>query len=138
MEHKNLKKIAIPSKKPTNGIFSSNVIVILCLEFNLCMYTFKVEFVGVIEEYPALSIPPPINVRKGDNVCSIFGCTVSNECTKLYQLPMCSSNMPASYQHIEKKRRQAWLKSIDCDTGDGEEIQICGNHFHSGKTRDEL
>lgn len=91
-----------------------------------------VTFVGIVENDPKV-IPLPFEAPKGENACSIFGCNAKHDSlTKLFPLPSCNPKMPPSYQHIEKKRREAWLDSLECDTADGETIQICGKHFNFG------
>lgn len=100
------------------------------------MCVFLVTFVGIVEKgipiaKPLLSFDAP----KGEHICSVFGCNEkvdSTSLTKLFPLPSCTPTMSASHQHIELKRRQAWLDSIECNTAAGEKIKICGKHFHFG------
>lgn len=69
--------------------------------------------------------------------CSVVNC-LSTKMTDpnitLYPLPTCSSYMPDSYQHIVKKRRAAWLETINYGKTPVQEIQICEKHFHFGKS----
>lgn len=94
-------------------------------------------FVDVADEDKTNTNENIIKTIENENSCSYIGClstknSVDNS-SEFYRLPTISTNMPSSYQHIEKKRRQAWLETIKCNTMPSNEIQICSKHFHYGK-----
>lgn len=50
-------------------------------------------------------------------------------------MPKCTKTAPLSYQHIENKRRIAWLKCLDIKLSAKryDVMRICGSHFVFGK-----
>lgn len=84
-------------------------------------------------------IPMLLNTTIAKDICSVFDCLSTsqpNSSIKFYPLPSCSNNMPAAYQHIERKRRDAWLDTIsfkEIKPNCALKLQICGKHFHCGK-----
>ncbi|XP_037038740.1 transcription factor E4F1-like [Bradysia coprophila] len=68
--------------------------------------------------------------------CSVWGCAGAdrNE-MKMFMVPMIN-NQTESFQKLSKQRRNAWLTAIGKTTSDPkswEKLQVCDNHFISGK-----
>lgn len=85
-------------------------------------------------------IPMILNTTIAKDICSVVDCLTTSEpnsSIQFYPLPSCNVNMPAAYQHIERKRRDAWLNTIlfkEIQPNCALKIQICGKHFRNGKS----
>lgn len=86
-----------------------------------------------------LDIPktPKQNIPYDPNSCSVTGCSVSsktNPTMRFYAIPVSTNNAPASYQHIENKRRLAWFEGVDLkvEAKRFNSMRICANHFRYG------
>lgn len=75
-----------------------------------------------------------------ETTCSIIGCAVTfktNPDICFFPMPKFTPNTPLSYQHIQKKRRIAWLKCLDLNLSAKryDVVRICGSHFVFGKRK---